>query len=104
MNNIVNFVEQESNIIYHQIQQGNYDVIKGHLFHYIEECFEALVSIILYTLLTNNKFEVKRVIKISLIIGFITFLLEIYKPNFKDNIKSGMVTSLGSTIIKSTGK
>lgn len=104
MNNIINFVEQETNIIYNQTKLGNYDIIKGHLFHYIEECFEALMAIILYTLLTNNKIDIQRIIKTSLIIGFLTFLLEIYKPNFKDNMKSGMVASLGSSIIKSTAK
>lgn len=104
MNNIVNFIEQESSIIYTQSKEGNYTVIKNHIFHYIEEVFEAFVAIVLYTLLTNNKFDYKRIAKVSFIIGLITFLLEIYKPNFKDNIKSGMVSSLGSSIIKTTTK
>lgn len=102
MNNIISFIEQETSTIYNQTKSGNYDLIKAHILHYIEECFEALMAIILYTLLTNNKFNSRRIIKTSLIIGLITFLLEIYKPKFKDNMKSGMVTSLGSSMIKST--
>lgn len=105
MNNIVTFVDQESKAIYTQTQQGNYDILKGHFFHYLEEVFEAFVAVIIYTLLSNNsKFEIKRAIKVSLIVGLITFLLEIYKPEFKDTVKSGMVSSAGSNLVKISGK
>ena len=77
MNNIVTFVDQESKAIYTETHEGKYDILKGHFLHYLEECFEAFVAVIIYTLLSNNtKFEITRAIKVSLVVGLITFLLE----------------------------
>lgn len=102
MNNIRNFIQQES--IAMSTKEDKWGIIQGHFMHYMEECFEAFVAFVFYTLLTNNaKFDFYRAIRVSLIVGLLTFLLEIYKPDFKANVKSGMVASIGSGMIRSGG-
>lgn len=77
--------------------------IKEHFIHYLEECFESFISLFVYSLLTNNNnFELIRSLKISLIIGLVTFCLELYKPKIKQNIISGIFSGIGNNILKST--
>lgn len=102
MNNIKNFIEQES--IAMATPEDKWRILNGHFMHYLEECFEAFVAFVFYTLLTNNaKFDFYRAIRVSLIVGLLTFSLEIYKPDFKANVKSGMVASIGSGMIRAGG-
>jgi hypothetical protein len=87
-------INGETKSIYH------IDNIKFHFFHYLEECFEAFIAFVIYSLLTNNsKFELKKAIKVSLLVGLITFLLETYNPEIKKNIKTGMMGSIGSNLM-----
>lgn len=46
--------------------------------HYFNEVFEAFISIVIVTLVTRHKFEIEEVVKLSFIIGSITFFLEFY--------------------------
>lgn len=74
---------------------------KKNLLHYINEVFEVFVAILILVSITPKKdFDFYSVIKTSLAIGSITFLIEIYNPNLKANLKSGIMGSVGNGLIK----
>src|SRR6478672_873750 len=78
---------------------GNYpgltnETFKQHLFHYLNEVFEVFISILILVSITPKKdYNIYNIIKTSLSIGLITFLIEIYNPNLKASLKSGIVGS-----------
>lgn len=79
----------------------DFSVIQTNFLAYIQEVFEIFVIYSLYAVLTSNsKFEVKKAIKISFFVGFITFLADLYKSEFKQNIKSGILSAVGTGMIK----
>ena len=67
--------------------------------HYFNEVFEAFISIVIVTLVTRHKFQIEEVVKLSFIVGSITFFLEFYDHSFKDNLKKGMNFTLGGKLI-----
>lgn len=75
--------------------------IEKNVYTYIQEVFEVFVIYFLYALLTSKEpFEPKRAIKIALIVGFITFLAELYEEEFKKTIKAGLLSAIGVGMIK----
>lgn len=81
-----------------------FDKSKLTLENYIQEVVEALVTLIIIKLFIsfvhvksdiNNIFTITFIIITSLIIGFITMVLEFISPALKDNVKQGIGFSAG---------
>lgn len=81
-----------------------FDKSKLTLENYIQEVVEALVTLIIIKLFIsfvhvksdiNNIFTISFIIITSLIIGFITMVLEFISPALKDNVKQGIGFSAG---------
>lgn len=81
-----------------------FDKSKLTLENYIQEVVEALVTLIIIKLFIsfvhvksdiNNIFTIGFIIITSLIIGFITMVLEFISPALKDNVKQGIGFSAG---------
>lgn len=81
-----------------------FDQSKLTLENYIQEVVEALVTLIIIKLFIsfvhvksdiNNIFTITFIIITSLIIGFITMVLEFISPALKDNVKQGIGFSAG---------
>jgi uncharacterized membrane protein YjjP (DUF1212 family) len=66
---------------------------------YLYECFEAFVAISILRLALEKPFNFPQVIKASLIIGVLTFLLEQYDPDFKQNVRQGITFTVGSQVV-----
>lgn len=85
---------------------GNYpgltsETFKQHLYHYLNEVFEVFIAIVILVSITPKKdYNIYNIINTSLSIGLVTFLVEIYNPNLKANLKSGIVGSVGNGLIK----
>lgn len=85
---------------------GNYqglsnDTFKQNLLHYLNEVFEVFVSILILVCINPKKeFDIIYITSLSFAIGLITFLIEKYNPNLKTNLKSGMIGSIGTGLIK----
>ena len=78
------------------------DDVKNILIGYFSEVLEVLVIYGIYTYLANNiKFDIVRTLKIAFVIGLITFISESYNPMFKKNMKAGILSSIGTGMIKS---
>ena len=67
--------------------------------HFFNEVFEAFISVVIVTLVTRHKFKIMEVLKLSVIIGSITFFLEYYDHSFKNDIKKGMTFSIGGKLL-----
>jgi hypothetical protein len=55
---------------------------------YIFEVLEATIALSVLFYFKNGKFQLN--LKMALIIGLITLILEEYNPNFSSNVKSGI--------------
>ena len=66
---------------------------------YIQEVFEAFISIMLIRYAMGKDLPMTALIKASLLIGLVTLLLEEYNPSFKENIVQGITFSVGSNLI-----
>ena len=66
---------------------------------YIQEVFEAFVSIMLIRYAMGKDLPITALIKASLIIGLVTLLLEEYNHDFKENIVQGLTFSVGASLI-----
>jgi hypothetical protein len=77
------------------------EAFKQHLLHYINEVFEIFVAMLILASLTPKKdIDLLTISKLSLVMGLITFLIEIYNPHLKSNLKSGIIGSVGNSVIK----
>lgn len=76
------------------------DTIKTHTLIYLQEVLEAFSIYMVYALITNRGIDLLKAFKISFLVGLITYLAENYKPEFKQNIKTGMTVSIGSGMFK----
>lgn len=63
---------------------------------YIQEVFEASFGLFAVMLITKREFELKELIKIACIIGFVTLILEEYNLDYSDNFKQGMHFTIGA--------
>lgn len=77
------------------------EAFKQHLLHYINEVFEIFVAMVILVSMTPKKdIDLLNISKMAMIIGLITFLIEIYNPHLKSNLKSGIIGSVGNSVIK----
>ncbi len=73
-----------------------------YTFRYIQEVIEAFIAYSLFSILTDKKdTDIKKILFMSLFIGFLTLLLEEYDPSYKNTIKNGMLVGIGSQLVKS---
>ena len=90
-----------------QLEQNNNKHIKSSRNHdiyyyikrYIQEVMEASFGLLSVTLITSKKFVFYDFIKIVLIIGLITLLLEEYNMSAAENFKQGIQFTMGSTFL-----
>lgn len=66
---------------------------------YLNECFEAFIAIVIIRIAIDKGINMMQIIQASLMIGFLTFLLEHYDKDLKGNIKQGITFTAGSQII-----
>jgi hypothetical protein len=66
---------------------------------YISEVFEALICVLIVHLVSQHTINFPNIVKISFIVGTITFFIEYYDSEFKNTVKRGMTMSVGSSII-----
>ncbi len=73
--------------------------IKDWILIYINEVFEAFISIVIIRVAIDKPIHFNKLIQASLAIGLVTFFLENYDQDFKSNIKEGITFSVGSQMI-----
>jgi carbamoylphosphate synthase large subunit len=66
---------------------------------YLTEVFEALICVLIVHLVSQYQINFPNIVKISFIVGTITFFIEYYDSEFKNTIKRGMTMSVGGSII-----
>ena len=70
---------------------------------YLNEVLEAFIAYTIYKILTGTELSIEVLIKnvkVALILGALTFVLENYNPSYKATVKTGMIATLGSQIVK----
>lgn len=72
---------------------------------YFQEVAEAIVSLTMIKLAINQKVpclnDVRVLVKASLLMGLMTLILEEINPDLRTDVKRGISTSVGATIVKS---
>jgi hypothetical protein len=66
---------------------------------YIQEVFEAFIAILIIRIAVDKSVDFYRIILVSLVIGFVTMVLENYNSTFNSNIKQGITFTAGSQMI-----
>jgi hypothetical protein len=66
---------------------------------YLNECFEAFIAIVIIRIAIDKSINMIQIIQASLMIGFLTFLLEHYNKDLKGNIKQGITFTAGSQLM-----
>ena len=66
---------------------------------YIQEVFEAFIAILIIRIAIDKSIDFYRIIFVSLIIGFVTMILENYNSTFNSNLKQGITFTAGSQMI-----
>lgn len=75
--------------------------LRLYFFLFLQENCEILLVYIVYSILTNNsKFNMINSLKISAFIAGLMTLLDYYNPKLKSSIKSGVFSTIGSSLIK----
>lgn len=71
--------------------------------NYIQEVTEAFIIFVIYKYITSSSKEINimQAFKIAVLIGLFTLFLDEYNPKYKDNVKSGMIVSIGTQFVKS---
>lgn len=68
---------------------------------FVREATEILILYMVYSIISDTKFDLFKALKIcGLVTGF-SVLLEYYDPKLKENVKNGMFAGLGNSAIKS---
>lgn len=82
---------------------NNTNVIKKNILDwiliYINEVFEAFVSILIIRVAIDKPIDIHKLLKASLAIGVVTSILENYNHDFQSNIKQGITFSVGAQMI-----
>jgi hypothetical protein len=73
--------------------------IKKWIHVYINEVFQAFTSILIIRIALEKDIHIVKLLKASIILGFVTFILENYDTNFNTSIKQGMTFSVGSHMV-----
>jgi len=66
---------------------------------YLNECLEAFIAILVIRIAVDKGFDMLQIIKASMVIGLLTFMLEHYNTDLKSNIKQGITFTAGSQIV-----
>ena len=66
---------------------------------YFHECVEIFVSILIIRIAMDKSVDFYRILQASMVIGFVTFMLEHYNSKFKSNVKQGITFSVGSQMM-----
>jgi hypothetical protein len=66
---------------------------------YINEVFQAFVSILIIRMALEKEIVMIKIFKASIVLGFITFILENYDKDFNTSIKQGITFSVGSHMV-----
>jgi hypothetical protein len=69
------------------------------LWIYIQEVFEAFIAILIIRIAVDKSVDFYKIILVSLVIGFVTMILENYNSTFNSNIKQGITFTAGSQMI-----
>lgn len=77
------------------LKKNNHD-LNYYIKRYIQEIGEALVGLFVVILITKNKFALKEIIRISMILGFVTLILEEYNIEYANNVKQGIYFTMGA--------
>ena len=73
--------------------------LKHHIKRWINEVLEAVISICIITYFGKREFDTTTIIKLSLLVGTLTFILETWNEDLKNNVKSGMLFTSGASIL-----
>ena len=79
--------------------QMDKDSIKKWILIYIQEVLEAFVAILIIRIAIDKSVDLYRIILVSLVIGFVTMILENYNSTFNSNLKQGITFTVGSQMI-----
>ena len=84
------------------INENSYhEGVKYYFLRYINEVLESLIAYSIYSIINEgSRINVNKIIGMSMIIGLITLVLEEYNPIYKNTIKSGILMTIGSTLLK----
>ena len=85
------------------MNNNNIENFKKHLKHYINEFFEVFIALIIIKYAMDKTIKLKEIIPMSIGIGFVTFLLELYNPNIKNNVRNGMSFTVGTQLMSTLG-
>lgn len=66
---------------------------------YVHEVVEALVAIVVIRLAMEKDINWPKTIKASMLIGLLTYMIEQYSPDFKQNIRQGISFTVGSQLM-----
>lgn len=66
---------------------------------YINEVFQAFVSILIIRMALERELDMIKIFKASIFLGVITFILENYDSKFNTSIKQGMTFSVGTQMV-----
>jgi hypothetical protein len=76
------------------------ELIYENINHWMGEVFEALIAVFILNLITSQiNFNTQKIIKVALIIGTLTYFIELYDTKFHSSIKSGLASNIGTKII-----
>lgn len=98
----------ESNLENYNYNQETTDY-KGYFLHflkrYFQEVLESLISLVVIKSIVSQKIlkteEFSSIFYLSLLLGFMTYILEDINPLFKTDIKRGVSSAIGGAMIKS---
>ena len=72
---------------------------RSYLSLYFQEVFEAFVAILIVRIAMEKPIQIITTIWYSMLIGFLTFILEQYNPDFKSNVSQGISFTVGSQLM-----
>jgi hypothetical protein len=68
--------------------------------YYLKELLEALVVLVIYKVISKSDVKYQFLFQSAALIAVITTIFERYNKDYAKNLKSGVLASLGSIIIK----
>ena len=69
--------------------------------YYLKETLEAFVVLVLYKIISKSDASYILLFQSAALIGIVTTIIENYNTDYYKNLKSGILASLGTIIIKS---
>ncbi len=77
-----------------------YEKVKYITLRYIQEILEAFVAYTLFKLISNKQIVFSNTLRLSMVVGFVTLILEEYNTVYKNSIKNGILANIGSEFVK----